>query len=321
MSISSTLDINNIDNTEDGLTKMLCFEFDKEMIEYLPTVMTDLFDTMIKQDHIEPDIKTFEYLLSIVSYYGNSSLCLYYFKQLSNTYNLRPSINIFNNMISCYCNEISLFSNDEQNINDALYLEKQLDLIETNIERIFAIYDNCKQLLVAPNIDTMKLLFHTMSARLLLSQNMEHKQQEYTMEYNQHLLTMLLNDDIPNYDITIDTELAYYILHCYISIGYWQNQELQHAVEIYDKFYLEQNIISHWTEDKKINLTNIPKNIYDEDWQFYIQYIVEYEQHKLDDLDVVNILIPSFEIGQKEKIEQEIQALMCIDKTIIINSC
>ena len=301
-----------------GLARMLCFEFDEELVEGLPRIMNDLYEQMTNKEKISPDLMTFECLLSILSYYGNSSLCLHYFKQLTNEYNLRPNVNIFNALISCYCNEISLFSNRDENVNDALYYEKQMDLMETNIDKVLQVYDNCKQLLIAPNIDTMKLLFHCMNARLILSQNkMENEEEnmDYTPEYNQNLLNVLFNDDIANYDIDIDSELAYQIMHCWISLGYWMDSDLQPAMEIYNKLCEERKIISHWVDGDCISLVNIPKGMYEDCWEFYLLYVIQYEMDKLLNVDDLRIEIPKYIMDDKhiEGIQEEIEQLWDVD--------
>ena len=284
------------------------------MVESVPIIMNDLYDQMIKRDYIKPNITSYEHLLSILSYYGNSALCLYYFKELTNTYNLRPNIFIFNSLISSYCNEISLFTENEENINDPLYYEKQFNLMENNIDRIFQIYDNCKQLLIAPNIDTMKLLFHSMNARIMLSQNkQESDEYEYTLEFNQNVLNTLENDDITNYNIHIDKELVYHIINCYILLQFWidPNSELdmEPVLQIYDNLCKKVSVVPHWRSDNCISLVNIPRSMYEDQWIFYLVYVIEYEMDKLRCLDELRIEIPKYELDNKtiHEIQQEIE--------------
>eukprot|EP01083_Nonionella_stella_P024975 68788_1 len=272
-----------------GLERMLCFEFESELIEYLPHVMHDLYENMVQKDRISPDIKTFEYLLLILSFYGNSSLCLHYFKQATNVFDLRPTIHVFNSLMSCYCNEISLFAhqNESVSVSDVLYYEKHLELMDTNMDKIWQVYDNCKALLIAPNINTMKLLFHCMNARIMLSQS-KTMDEEYTKEHNVELLRMLYEDDINNYEVKIDEELGYYVVHC------WSMLDIEYAVNVYRTLY-ENKVMNHWRSDNELCLVNIPQRIYEDCWQFYVQYVIQYEMDKLSDLDELVIVIPSFE--------------------------
>lgn len=298
-------------NTVKGLQRWLSSEFDKELIKSVPIVMNNLFDQMIEKDYLKPDIISYEHLLSILSYYGNAALCLHYFKQLTITFNLRPNVEIFNSMISSYCNEISLFNQSEENINDALYFEKQYRLMEVNIDKIFQIYDNCKQLLIAPNIDTMKLMFHAMNARIMLSQNSwetkhassniesDELHHEYSIEFNRDLLNTLENEDIINYEIHIDKELVYYIMNCHILMDHWKNsmnstEELDMIpwLQKYNKLCQQLKESPHWNKPNCISLLDIPKSLYDDQWAIYIAYVTEYEMDKLITLDELRIEIP-----------------------------
>lgn len=281
-----------------GLNKWLCYEFDDELIEYLAITMNDFYQKMINSDNIKPDIRTFESLLSILSYYGNAQLSLHFFSELTKVYDLRPDIAIFNCLIACYCNQISLNSNE---------LKAELfDFMQQNIEKTFDVYKNAKNLLIAPNICTMKLLFHCMHCRILLTHNLST---EYTMECNETLLDELYNDDLINYEIQIDEELAHYIVHCWIMIGRYDK-----TAQIYKDLYLGKKIISHWTENDCINLTNIPKKIYDDVWMFYLQYTIEHEMDKLIQLNELKIVIPKFDIDDRgiDVIQNEIEQIMDI---------
>ena len=301
---------------DEGLNKWLCFEFDDELIEYLAVTMNDLYEQMVKVDNIKPDIRTFESLLSILSYYGNSELSLHFFTELTKVYGLRPNIYIFNCLIACYCNEISLFS--EKNA-----YEQQIDFMETNIDKIFGVYSKSKGLLVAPNVDTMKLLFHCMNARILLTQNKvidddEEEESEYTMESNEQITDMLYNEDMINYDIAIDEELAHHIVHCWIMFEEYKSENMVSAVEIYNDLYLEKKVISHWKDSDCIDLTKIPKKLYEDVWLFYLQYVMEHEMDKLLQLNELKILIPKFEIDDRgiDDVQSEIEKLMDVKLSV-----
>ena len=136
--------------------------------------------------------------------------------------------------------------------------------MEINIEKIFQIYENCKNLLIAPNTDTMKLLFHSMNARILLSQNNNQNENEneqnddndddndeYTVLYNEEILNTFCQTDIKNYEIKLDKELIHYIMNCYILISEWKEDDFISAFQIYKQFYLQNKKTSHWNKNNE----------------------------------------------------------------------
>ena len=64
-----------------ALDKMLCFEFDAELNESLPALIHDVYTEMTESDNVQPDVITFDSILSILSFCGNGPLCLYYFRR------------------------------------------------------------------------------------------------------------------------------------------------------------------------------------------------------------------------------------------------
>ena len=105
---------------------MLCFDFDAELTESLPTLIHDVYTQMTDTDRIQPDVNTFERILSILSFAANGSLCLHYFKLLTQN-GLRPTVQIFNSLISGYCNEITHCVH--LNVGDVMFYEKQMEVM------------------------------------------------------------------------------------------------------------------------------------------------------------------------------------------------
>merc|ERR1712113_228919 len=131
----------------------------------------------------------------------------------------------------------------------------------------------------------------------------------FSIEYNEKLLHILYDIDIVNYNIQIDKELGYYIIQCWIMLGYWKNDnELKDAFKICDTL-CKNNVISNWRDNECIDLVDIPKGIYEDCWMFYLQYTMQYEMSKLINLNDLKIMIPIFELNRgvdviKSEIEQ-----------------
>ena len=275
---------NDINALKDGnelilpISHIICDNFDNELMKSLPNIVKEFYDKITSDDIVKPNIKTFQIMLDILSYYGQVKQCLMFYTELLKIHDLKANISIYNCLLSAYLNQIIYVT--EMNNDNETYC---INIMTNNTDKIFNLFYNCKTLLIRPNTNTFKILYHSMIGRIFLvnnETNNELKSQESSINN--------WTKDIENYQIQLDIELLCYFIQLNYIVNENENNIISNKLKEWNIINILNKLFINTNNELILDLTQIPSICVDS-IIIICNYLIQHESSLLNKIHKIKI--------------------------------